>query len=252
MKTATVSKALVVVAAALINSGCATSGRAAKPLEPPFEWDPTFASPGTSLTLTKLQDTEVPISGSTYYQIEATGFSPDESLQFWTRSLDGEFSWLGGAVDADGLCQILGMDFYGVFNFSPGEPFDVALISETTGKRAHARAFPVPIEAQGTGGTSASAELALPTGRHFLITFRGFQPGEEVELTSRYETEVKTSSGMASPDGELTLAVEFGPGDHGEAIATASGKTGTVSLEYGIGMDAWRRKSLQSKARDAQ
>ncbi len=60
--------------------------------------------------------------------------------------------------------------------------------------------------------------------------------------TSRYETEVKTSSVLASQDGEITFPVMFGRGDHGKAVATASGKTGTVSLEYGVGMDAFKRQ----------
>ena len=199
--------------------------------------------PGTSLTLTKSQDTEFAVPGMTFYQIKATGFSPEEPLYFWSRT-GPDFSRLSGAVDAEGVFLASGatLPLYSIFGFAPGQAFDVALVSDTTGKRAHAKVFPFPIEAQGTGGTSASAELALATGRHFLITFRGFQPGEEVQITSRYETEVMTSSVLASQDGEITVPVGFGRGDHGKAVATASGKTGTVSLEYGVGMDAFRRQ----------
>ena len=245
MRTTSVYNSLAVMVVVAVVSGCASN----RSIEPPFEWDITgeFATPGTSLTLTELERHRMGGEWiSVSYEIRATGFSPQESLHFWTRSLDGEFGWFSGTVDADGLFRLSGLDRFSIIDYAPGEPLDVALVSATTGKRAHTKVFPVPIEAQGTGGTSASAELGLATGRHFLITFRGFQPGEDVQITSRYETETKTSSGKASQDGEITFAVMFGPGDHGKAVATASGKTGTVSLEYGVGMDAFKRPLIGS------
>jgi hypothetical protein len=211
---------------------------------PPFEWKETEGSPGVSLKAT--EGKRVSEKGGTLviFSLNATGFAPGEDLTLWKRWLDGKYGQMSDlSVDKNGYVQakLAGKSAtiaVGVREMAAGEPISWALGSATTGKRAYARAVIVPIESHSAEGCSASAELASPSGLLFHVTFRGFAPGEEVQVTSSLNKENKSSTGHIDDKGTLDLPLSFAEGDHGKAKATAAGKTCKVSLEYKVGPDA--------------
>ena len=117
-----------------------------------------------------------------------------------------------------------------------GEPVSLALASAD--KRAYARAVVVPIESKGEGGCSGSVELQSPSGLLFLVRFRGFSPGEDLELTNELGKDKKTDAHHADNKGEAGFPVLYSEGDHGKAKATAAGKECKVTVDYKVGKDA--------------
>lgn len=215
-------------------SSCAT----VKTHKPPFEWNDTFATAGTSLMLEEKARMSGPQGMGTLirYEPKSTGFSSDEAVSLW-RKVGTEYEKLPAALNDSGVVLIGGFDVFMVGNFHSGEALDLALVSKT-GKRAQAKVIPFPIQAQGADGCSASAELLTKTAHLFLITVKGFESGEDVQVTSEYKDEKLTNTHTASEVGELKFPVLYGKGDRGKARFTAVGKECTVTLEYNVGKDA--------------
>ena len=213
---------------------------------PSFEWKESEESPSVSLMVKEVDRKSGRDEKGTMVQIElsAAGFGAGEDLTLWTKWLDDKYEkMIDVSLDEKGI--ILGK-YEGkaipfrltVGGMAAGEPISWALVSATTNKRAYARAVIVPIESHSAEGCSASAELVTPSGFVFLVTFRGFAPGEEVATTSEFKKENKSSAGHADDKGVLAFPVLFGEGDHGKARATAAGKSCKVALEYQVGPDA--------------
>ena len=210
--------------------------------EPPFEWDDTFSSPGTSLAIIERGRSMKGRQGTTImYEIRATGFVDEEGLSLWLKN-GTEYSEPPFTLSSNGVVYFLKSttDFFMIGGYVLGQALDLALYSKTTNKRAHAKVIPFPIQAQGIGGCSASAEIMSESGFVFLIRFQGFQPKQEVEILSQYKKEKAPKTVTASERGQIQLPIMFGPGDRGTATATATSKDCTVSLQYKIGKDALR------------
>ncbi len=212
---------------------------------PPFEWKEDEGSPGVTLTATERKRTSGREGLVVFFDLNATGFGAGEDLTFWTKYLGGNnyMRMSDVSLNEKGAIQgkLAGKPVpigVGVGKMAAGEPISWALASATTGKRAYARAVIVPIESHSAEGCSASAELRSPSGFVFLVTFRGFAPGEEVEITSQFKDENKPLTVHADDKGLTSFPVLFGEGDHGKAKATAAGKGCKVSLEYQVGPDA--------------
>ncbi|MFZ0773928.1 MAG: hypothetical protein WCA49_04750 [Candidatus Sulfotelmatobacter sp.] len=211
---------------------------------PPFEWKESEGSPGVSLTATEAKRVSEKGGTLVIFDLNATGFATGEDLTLWKKWLDGKYSQMSDlSVDKNGHIQIKLADksapiAVGVREMAAGEPIGWLLASAATGKRAYARAVIVPIEAHSAGGCSASAELGDTSGLLFHVSYRGFAPGEEVEISREFKKEIQSSPSHADDKGALDLPVSFGAGDHGKAIAKAAGKGCAVSLEYNVGPDA--------------
>ncbi|MGZ4898883.1 MAG: hypothetical protein ACXV8X_04430 [Candidatus Angelobacter sp.] len=210
---------------------------------PPFEWKEQEGSPG--LTLTALEKRRYSKQGSTWveYDLRATGFQLGETLTLWTKGIDGEYGRIPLPISVDETGLIKGMyegkpiDFrYNVGGMMAGEPISLALASAD--KRAYARAVVVPIESKGEGGCSGSVELKSPSGLLFLVRFRGFNPGEDLEVTNELRKDKKTDAHHADDKGEAGFPVLYSEGDHGKAKATAAGKECKVTVDYKVGSDA--------------
>ena len=214
---------------------------AKKEAKPPFEWDDTYASPGTSLVIKEKGRGRTRQGTSLALEFRATGFANEEGLSLWSK-IGADYDELPVTMGREGVVLISGTttDFMLFTGLVPGQAVDVALFSKATNKRAHAKIIPFPIQAQGAGGCSASAEIRTKTGDLFLITFRGFQANEEVEIVSQHKKERVQKTHTASERGDIGLPVLFGAGDRGKATATATSKNCSVSLQYNVGKDALR------------
>lgn len=204
----------------------------------PFQWDPSFASPGKSLTLHELSREATPTGTMVLYRIESTGFSgSDAPFLWWKRGQ--EYGRFEVAVTSSGIVQVHEeTDVFAITEFVSGEPLDLALVAPGSGERAQAKVIPFPIEARGQGGCSASAEIQSETGHLFLITLSGFVAGETVHVESRLGEEVLATDPVASPLGELQCPILFEPPDTGKATLTATGSRGSVTLTYSVGKSA--------------
>lgn len=251
MRTTSVYNSLAVMAAVAVVSGCASTGSANRSIEPPFEWDMTgeFATPGTSLTLTELARARMGDKVFIYYEIKATGFASDEPLRMWSRTA-GDFDQFSGSVDSDGIFKIAGTDMpFGVFDYALGQPLDIAVASENNVQHARAKAFPYPIEAHGTNGCSILMSLEIPTGRHWLVTLRGFESGQSVQVVSQFKDEIIQNSETASDHGVIRFPLTFERGARGFATITATSDDRTVALQYSVGYEAIYPTDEQLKAR---
>jgi hypothetical protein len=214
---------------------------------PPFEWKEQEGSPG--LTLAALEKRRYSKQGSTWveYDLRATGFKPGENLTMWSKWMDGTYARnpLPLFVDETGLIKAMyegkPIDFqYHAGGMMAGEPISLALASAD--KQAYARAVVVPIESKGEGGCSGSVELESPSGLLFLVRFRGFTAGEDLELTNELGKDKKTNAHHANDKGEAVFPVLYSEGDHGKAKATAAGKECKVTVDYKVGKDAQARR----------
>ena len=235
----------LILIVSVLSGHASSAGDKEKDNEPPFEWDENYATPGTSLVLKEKERMQIMDNNTMVaYEVQFTGFSPQEDLSLWQKiGVTGYYEepvtiTEKGILQAKWGEELVPRDIYSISGFHLGEALDLALFSKTTNKRAHAKVFPFPIQAQGVGGCSAFAEMMDGTGHLFLITFQGFQSGEEVEVRSRYKKENKGMNRTASEDGEFSFPVVFRRGDRRKATATATGKNCTVSLEYKVGKDA--------------
>ncbi|NIR44210.1 MAG: hypothetical protein GWN99_08810 [Gemmatimonadetes bacterium] len=232
---------LTVTCVAALAMACATMGGTggAGP-EPPFEWNAAYADSGTRLEVHELG--RRPGSGTmgtlVRYRFVATGFTPGEDLELWRR-IGGVFEPLPASVNTDGAVILAGFsETFTVGGFVPGEPLDVALVSQTSGLRAHAKTIPFPIEATSAEGCTLAVEVLAPSGLVFLITLRGFDVGSTVTTVSEFGDERFEQTDTVPPAGEVKHLVKFGSGSQGKATFEARDESCEVSLEYGVGPDA--------------
>ena len=206
--------------------------------EPPFEWDHRYASPGTSLSIDP-QQTNPGLPGMVMIVIKSSGFDPDSIVTLWWQR-GAEYVRLEPAISEDGTVQIIpGTVSMSLMDYMRGQTFDIALVDEETGKRAHAKFTPFPITVQGEGGCTASAEVESKSGNVWTIWLTGFDAGEEVTITSTARRETLTDTLIASQTGETAFPILYGRRSGREAQVIAQGSAGcTVTLEFAIGRSA--------------
>ncbi len=212
--------------------------------EAPFEWDHTFASPGTSLSADVLQTMSGPPNGMVVISIKASGFSDAAAtLALWQKT-GGQFQKLKPGILADGTVQIIpGVDSMMLGGYIRGQSFNIALVDEATNKRAHAKVTPFPITAEGDGGCKASAEVVTKSGLVWLITLSGYGAGEQVRITSVAKKETLTDDVAASGTGEIAFPILYPKRSKRNAQVTADGSRGcSVSLDFAIGKSALKAK----------
>ena len=202
--------------------------------EIPFKWDEEYASPGTSLEL--LEKSREPFEGQTIIQYEprASGFAPDAEAVLWMKQ-GVACKAMPASIDSDGLVHVLGADVLMIAGYVSGQALDVAL--ESGDKRAHAKVTPFPIEVH-EGDCWATVEILSNTGFVFLVSFGGFEPGEELRVESMYKDEHIEQVKSANADGGLSLSLVYGPGDRGSSTAKVTGDDCGVSITYNVGEDA--------------
>jgi len=205
---------------------------------PPFDWNEIYLDEDT-LIIEESSRSSGPEGTIIMYKIRAKGFSPAKPISVWKKHINhfSEYTYnLGYPVDpgSDILIEIS----FQIENFAPGQPLDIALVSENPGKRAHGKIIPFPINAEGTCDCSADVELTSMSGLYFLITFKGFQPEEEVKITNRLGLCTVISTIDATEEGKIYYIAGFAQRTRGKARITARAKDRSVSLEYNVGKDA--------------
>ena len=212
--------------------------------ETPFEWDHTFASPGTSLSADVLQTMSGPPNGTVVFSIKASGFSDAAATLVWWQKTGGQFYKHKSGILADGTVQLIpDVDSMMLGGYIRGQSFDIALVDEATNKRAHAKVTPFPITAEGDGGCKASAEVVTKSGLVWLITLAGYDAGEQVTITSVAKKETLTDDVVASGTGEIAFPILYPKRSKRNAHVTAEGSRGcNVSLDFAIGKSALKAK----------
>lgn len=232
----------VVMGIALASAGLAPAE--AEQDEAPFEWDHGFAFPGKSLTVKVLQTMRGPPNGMVVISITSSGFSDaDGTVALW-QERGGKYYKFEPGIGADGTVQIIpGIDSMMLGDYLRGQPFDIALVNESTNERAHAKVTPFPITAQGIGGCAASAEIRTPSGLLWLVSLAGYAPRESVRIISTTKKETLTEHVIASETGNIEFPVLYAKRSKGIVKVTAEGSSGcNVTLEYAIGKSARKAK----------
>jgi hypothetical protein len=171
-------------------------------------------------------------------------------LSLWVKRIDRYYKFPVVLGEDNGLRQLITgeKDSYllvlGAADFVRGQPLDVALVSETTGKRAQASLHPYPIQAKGDGGCSLEIEILSEQGGLFAIAVEGFLPGEEVQTISKYKGEELIETYIFPEEQEskgIGVIMTYGLWDRGKSTYMATGRNCTVSVDYKVGRDASER-----------
>ncbi len=221
-----------------------------QPAEPPFDWDPSFSSPGTSLSINVVQILSPPPDGFLSISIKSTGFTEAAStLALWQRRSGSEYYKRKPPLSADGFVQdMFGNNLSFLGDYIRGQAYDIALVDEATNRRAQAKITPFPITAIGSGECKASAEVQTASGLVWVIRLSGFESGEDVTITSTFKAgifkkETLTDNVVASETGEIGFPILFPKRSKGNAKITAQGSAGcNVTLDYAIGKSALNAK----------
>jgi len=217
--------------------------------EPPFEWDPGFSSPGTSLSIDVSPKFIGMPDGMFSISIKSTGFLEAAStLALWQHQ-GSEYYRFEPTLSAEGVVQLMpGTDSMFLGGYIRGQPYDIALLDEVTNRRAQAKFTPFPITAIGSGECKASAEVLTESALVWLITLSGFESSEDVTMTSTFKAgvfkkETLTDNLVAPETGEISFPILFPKRSKGNANVTAQGSAGcSVTLDYAIGKSAFKAK----------
>lgn len=215
------------------------------PGPPPFVWDPSDASEGVSIRLEIGEPFELSgmkgLAGE--LQVFASGFPEGEELTFWLRQMSPMaaegviYSRLPARVGPDNLVRFTGQNSEGIVlgGFARGQAVDVALVSNVTAARAHAKGYLSPIEARSSDGCGVTVELVSPNARAFAVHLEGFRPGEGIRVTHQLGKRSQTQTGAASGKGTRRFELRFRLGTQGPVHLTASGEACEVAVDFGVG-----------------
>lgn len=185
------------------------------------------------------------------YRLEGGGFPRGKVYRLWQMSLDGPPEALCGALVADStgslvpdaaaaanessLCpEFAGIEL-GAFEYLPGEPYRVAIISTDDSVRAVATAFPHPILGE-DGPHRLLLEMTSADRRSFTLWGTGF--GRDAGLSTRLTTGGETFSGAAFSDsgGVVRIVLNAPEGAPGGVVTyEVVGAAGRPKLTYAWG-----------------
>lgn len=194
---------------------------------------------------------EVTHRGATFRctQLLAPGAPAGARYRLWQRWLDGGERPLEPTIrTADGGLLVDALDGSPVHtclgDFYPGEPLEVALISEDQRTRILGVLIPFPLEASSDSGACRLAlRMVNVEGTVFFARAGGFASGESLKTDSLSGKDHRRLSTFATDTGTLSAYVQ--PQVAGKKGGTASfSVTGTncsVSIEYDWGRSMRRR-----------
>jgi hypothetical protein len=202
------------------------------------------ATPGTMLNFVKVGEGTSPDGKPTIiFRPVAVGLSGDKVYYLWYKALrqssPAQLTPLemsiadGGYVIPNGRSTPMSISCY---SFSKGEARVFALMTEDKSIIAYGKVILYPIQAK-QDSRRIWVELAATTGNLFIIYGEGFEPNEELNVTSNSTGEVVEYKGNANDNGRFTnvLLPAVAGKQSGLVTYTVVGKAGTltVSFEWG-------------------
>jgi hypothetical protein len=197
-------------------------------------------TPGIRLELVEVPRTVTSASSSRRYRLVAAGVPSGVTFGVWTREFTHAFHEVasGFRTDETGKLETV-LDPGPYFR---GAIWEVALVSQDRTITAFTRAIPRPIVAQDRG-CEVTLELVSHRGQRFLASGRGFAPGDEVAVESRYAGLVHGKQIRALSNGVLPPDVisHAAPGGDRSARYSVTGRACAVTIEYEWGEPAFQR-----------
>ena len=220
----------------------------------PVILDPLRATPGIRLELVEVPAAAASSSTSRRYRLVAAGVPAGATFGVWTRDFTHAFHEVASGFRANDAGKLVSVqDGAGrprpldeiVLDPGPyarGAIWEVALVSEDRAITAFTRTIPRPIVAQ-DGGCVVTLELVSHRGQRFLASGKGFAPGDDVIIESRYAGRVHQKRVRVAADGVLPpdVLTHVAPGADRGARYSVKGRSCQVTIEYEWGEPAFRR-----------
>ena len=220
----------------------------------PAVLDPHRATPGIRLELIEVPPAATSASTSRRYRLVTAGVPPGMTFGVWTRDFTHGFhevvsgfrrddaGKLVSVQDGDGRPRDLSEIVLDPGPYFRGAIWEVALVSEDRAITAFTRVIPRPIVAQ-DGGCVLTLELVSHRGQRFLASGRGFVPGDDVVIESRYAGRVQQKQVRVSDDGRLPpdVITHVAPGSDRGARYSVKGRSCQATIEYEWGERAFQR-----------
>jgi hypothetical protein len=208
------------------------------------EFDPRRPTPGLRLTLVE-RPAEPGSPGPATYRLTVAGAPRGVLFTIWTKAFGEPFQRIASgfrlteagaleAVDDAGRPRRLEDVVLEPGAYPRGAAWEVALVSADYALVAVARTTPRPITST-SGPCAVSLELASRRGERFLVTTRGFVPGETVSVRLDEAGHTTTRQLSILPEGRLPFDVithHEGPGAERRARYTVTGSSCTVAVDY--------------------
>jgi hypothetical protein len=214
----------------------------------PYPGDASRSKGPATLRLIETGRQRTPGTVEVDYRLEASGFPRGKIYELWQLALDGPAEKLCGALAADSsgalvpddaaavheasLCGPFGDIVVGAYQYMPGEPYRVAIVSTDSTVRAVATAFPHPIEGA-DGPYRLLLEMTSADRRSFVVWGVGFP--RDATLTTVLTSAGESFQGGAFADehGVLRLHLDAPPdAPGGVATYEVRGKQGSPKVTY--------------------
>ena len=214
----------------------------------PYPGDALFSKGGASLRLVETGRQRTPSTVQVNYRLEAGEFPPGKVYRLWQMSLADQPEALCGALVADSTgalvpdaaaavhetsaCPPLALIDLGAFEYLPGEPYRVAIISSDSTVQAVATAFPHPIEGA-DGPHRILLEMTSANRRSFTLWGVGF--GKDKGIRTSMTTAGETYEGGAFSDaqGVVRILLNAPAGVPGGVVTyEVRGPSGSPQLRY--------------------
>ena len=218
----------------------------------PVILDPLRATPGIRLELVEVPEAATSAPTSRRYRLVTAGVPSGVTFGIWTRDFTHAFHEVVSGFRTDDAGKLVSVENgrrrdWREIVLDPGPYFrgaiwEVALVSEDRTITAFTRVIPRPIVAR-DGRCVVTLELVSHRGQRFLASGRGFAPGDDVVVESRYAGRAQQKQVRVSADGLLPPDVvsHASPGSDRTARYSVKGRSCQVTIEYEWGEPAFQR-----------
>jgi hypothetical protein len=218
-------------------------------------WGPLISTPGTALTLKEVGRQSSPQGAEITYTLNATGFTPGDSLKLLRWPLDSNMQMVTDGLTVDGIGQVICPSISKgdcLKTMAPGAPVKITTtaadgeairVAVTDDARKHAAAYAVPFAVSATDrGCQLEMLLGIKNAGLVLVEGHGFPANTPVELdTSSYDDkrQVKTTT---DPSGNLAVGILPSVPKHstGQTIVHYSGATCSPTLTFAWGEGTYK------------
>jgi hypothetical protein len=218
-------------------------------------WGPLISTPGTALTMKEAGRQSTPQGAEITYTLNATGFTPGDSLKLLRWPLDSNMQLVTDGLTVDGLGQVIcpSISKGGCLKtMQPGAPVKITTtaadgeairVAVTDGARKHAAAYVVPFTVSASDrGCQLEMLLGVKNAGLVLVEGHGFPASTPVELeTSSYgdQRQIKTTTDAS---GNLAVGILPGVANHltGQTTVHYAGATCSPTLTFAWGQGTYK------------